>query len=565
MRVLLLILFSILPIISYGLDSKKQDRQHIDSLNLFFLNKEKFDSTDLSSINTLFNRSTEIKYTKGEYTALLNISRFYQYYDKYDSAIYYTNICLQQVNSVKDSYLRTRIYELTGSLFLSIIDYPKAFKYLRLAEEGYMKLEKEDELLRVYNYLGILSDGLHKKDEAIAYYREILNKSIEKNDKRGMAQSYNNLATVYNDNIELEKDSALLFYNKAVSLNLENKNFNWLARNYQNLGIIYMHLDSLDISMNYYRKALHISDSLKDNETKAKVLMMMGYNYHERHEFKKSLPYYEEALKISKASPDLIETELSGYYYLFDYYYHMEDYKKSLEYEIKNRRLADSLFLAQNTKEFLQQELKYKYDEILHNKKLKEQRRLIILLSILLATIIGLYLIIRLYKAQKYRAEKSQIEKENLEIELDHKKQELNNYVLNLIHINEKNIRIIKKMLDKKHLLKKENQKLIDQIVKELEEDQFKNIWDEFEIRFSQVHKEFYKNLITKFPDLTTSEKRLCAFLKLDMTTKEISHITGQTLRALEMARLRLRKKLGITNTPLSFSQFLQELEKAKI
>ena len=83
--------------------------------------------------------------------------------------------------------------------------------------------------------------------------------------------------------------------------------------------------------------------------------------------------------------------------------------------------------------------------------------------------------------------------------------------------------------------------------------------WDEFEYRFQQIHSGFYDRLKKKFPDLTLNERRLCAFLKLDMTTKEISDITGQTNGAISMARIRLRRKLGLTNTDRELYDFLSD------
>jgi tetratricopeptide (TPR) repeat protein len=74
-------------------------------------------------------------------------------------------------------------------------------------------------------------------------------------------------------------------------------------------------------------------------------------------------------------------------------------------------------------------------------------------------------------------------------------------------------------------------------------------IWDEFEIRFLKTHAGFFDRLMSAYPGLTVNERRLCAFLRLDMTTKEISVITGQSIRAIEIARTRLRKKLNLTET----------------
>ncbi len=83
--------------------------------------------------------------------------------------------------------------------------------------------------------------------------------------------------------------------------------------------------------------------------------------------------------------------------------------------------------------------------------------------------------------------------------------------------------------------------------------------WEEFEYRFQQLHSGFYDRLNQRFPGLTINERRLCAFLKLDMTTKEISDITGQSVRAVNMARIRLRNKLGLTHTDTELFAFLSE------
>jgi len=76
-------------------------------------------------------------------------------------------------------------------------------------------------------------------------------------------------------------------------------------------------------------------------------------------------------------------------------------------------------------------------------------------------------------------------------------------------------------------------------------------------MRFQNVHQEFYQNLQNKFPDLSPSEIKHAAFLRLNMTTKEIAAITSQSAKSLETARYRLRKKLGITNQEVNLVNFL--------
>jgi hypothetical protein len=51
---------------------------------------------------------------------------------------------------------------------------------------------------------------------------------------------------------------------------------------------------------------------------------------------------------------------------------------------------------------------------------------------------------------------------------------------------------------------------------------------------------------MSSYPKFSANERRLCSFLRLDMSTKEIVSVTGQSLRAVQIARSRLRKKLNL-------------------
>ena len=68
-----------------------------------------------------------------------------------------------------------------------------------------------------------------------------------------------------------------------------------------------------------------------------------------------------------------------------------------------------------------------------------------------------------------------------------------------------------------------------------------------------ELNAEFYKRLLEEFPDLTKSERELSAFLKLNLSNKEIASIKNSTENSVNVSKARLRKKLGIaTNKDLS-------------
>ncbi|MCK4569615.1 MAG: response regulator [Bacteroidales bacterium] len=83
--------------------------------------------------------------------------------------------------------------------------------------------------------------------------------------------------------------------------------------------------------------------------------------------------------------------------------------------------------------------------------------------------------------------------------------------------------------------------------------------WKEFELRFEREHNKFRETLTGVHPDLTPNEIKLCTFLRLDMSSKEISEITKQSVRALETARSRMRKKLGLKRSD-NLVQYLHEI-----
>lgn len=96
-------------------------------------------------------------------------------------------------------------------------------------------------------------------------------------------------------------------------------------------------------------------------------------------------------------------------------------------------------------------------------------------------------------------------------------------------------------------------------LIKQMQKGSEEEIWKEFETRFQQVHNAFYEHLLNQFPALSPSELRLCAFLRLNLSTKEICKITGQNTASLNVARVRLRKKLGLSNSPINLITFLHQ------
>ena len=115
-------------------------------------------------------------------------------------------------------------------------------------------------------------------------------------------------------------------------------------------------------------------------------------------------------------------------------------------------------------------------------------------------------------------------------------------------------------MILEKEVSKNDLPEAISKLNKELKQTSDEKIWKEFALRFKETNNDFYEKLLAKYPDLTQNELKLSAYLRLNMTSKEISELTGQRTLTLEGARYRLRKKLGISGSDNNLVTFLSQI-----
>ena len=211
-------------------------------------------------------------------------------------------------------------------------------------------------------------------------------------------------------------------------------------------------------------------------------------------------------------------------------------------------------------KRITQLKMQHEFDEILKKKQIDDlhrkadyKRKELIYIGVSILTILATIIMILLYRNQKTKTAKIMLLQKNLELEkaklnqeIDYKKKELASNMMYLIEKNEFITSIARKLVELKPTAKKDNQNILQQIINELKLNSSSKIWDEFELRFKEVHSDFYDALSEAFPDLTPNEVKICAFLRLNMSTKEISSITHQSVKSINMARFRLRKKLNV-------------------
>jgi len=153
------------------------------------------------------------------------------------------------------------------------------------------------------------------------------------------------------------------------------------------------------------------------------------------------------------------------------------------------------------------------------------------------------------------------IEKEKIESELTMKDRELTVNLISLIKKNEMISDISNKLTLLENSVKStETKEIIAKMSRNLRNSADDKMFNEFSRRFQEVHIGFYEKLIKTYPDITPNELKLCAFLRLNMSTKDISELTGQQITSIAKARHRLRQKLAITGSDTNLVTFLSQI-----
>ncbi len=96
-------------------------------------------------------------------------------------------------------------------------------------------------------------------------------------------------------------------------------------------------------------------------------------------------------------------------------------------------------------------------------------------------------------------------------------------------------------------------------VIEKIEEHQRLQLfnWEEFKFHFEKVHQGFFTRLNGKFPKLTAKDQRMCAYLHLGLSTKELAGLINVTAESAEIGRIRLRRKLGLNRSD-NLTNFLQ-------
>jgi tetratricopeptide (TPR) repeat protein len=478
-------------------------------------------------------------------------------YDDFDAAKANYLKALAYFIEAKDLSAQTTIYLVLGNVYYVQNNYPEALKNYITGERIADSLNNIDLLPDYYNNLANIYYTLENYQQSLEYYNRALKLSELNGNIETTISILVNMAKEYIDLNEFQQ--ANIHIDRALELmNTSKSNEVYKVQIYEAKGELELKSKNYSSALDIYKKALGIIDEMGPGFLgpvgvyKVDCHTNIGRCYFELGNYKEAkenlLLGYDLAINRG-----LIRAQRDAAFYLSKVFDSTGDLESGYSYFKVYKSLYDSISNEYTSKKITQLQMQFEFDKKTKEQELEqvrkevEQKRKELLLYLIIAGIFtGLIILFLFYMLQKSKIKRIHLERKNLELDLDSRNKELTTNVMYLLKKNEFIESISEKLKKTKQYFKPENRSFLDNIIKELEASLSSDSWEEFEIRFQQVHKDFYSKLNEQFPNLSPNEQKLCAFLRLNMSTKEISAITYQSDKSIFMARYRLRKKLGL-------------------
>ncbi len=523
----------------------------------------------LMYLQEAFTIATSLNYTEGIGKSLLWQGRVYYYKSNFSLSNKYLDKAKKPLEESGDMETLSFWYLAKAFSLRTTGDYVNAIKMftksIDLCKQGGYTI------IMTTAYLGIGTTLLDRGDvdKAMEYYQEALALAKENDDRIRVANSLTSIARTYKSKGSL--DTSIFYFRQALKIRTELKMDRHIASSEKSIGETLIEIghyaeaeESLKHAFSIFKKLNEKTGMVITNLPLADAMIKQG-----------KPEGILLANRILQEAKNIDNPNLLSFVYgkLSAIYAYNNDFQKAYEYQKKHEVIKDSLFTSEKERMLAEVEVKFQSEKkdsdiaLLKEKAKVERNRNIKLIVLLTVFLIAIFLLIVMFrykstafKRQQKLLEQEKIihtqeneinEKENqlLQEQLESKNRELASKALEMLRYNETISSIIEKLesLNNRFDEKPEVMRPVKDIIHELENHTKQNIWNEFEKIFKNIHSGFYEKLLEICPELTATEIKTAALLKLNLTTKEIAAIAFKSEGGIKTTRYRLRKKLGLS------------------
>ena len=464
----------------------------------------------------------------------LNLGTLYFNLGLYDKATdFFTEILQIATKNQDDEWMGKGYYQL-GVIRLVMEDYELAKNHFLKAKKFFLKKHKSFDQISLNIKLGF----------------------------------HNNFGVVYLGLGELELAKSEI--EAGIALLDEREEFIIVSTQlFNNLGDVYFKLGDSAAAFESYFKAKDQLRLMDQAQLEAMVNISLGKIFMAQGDLEEALIYFHEGFVLANSFQGYshlkhISTNLS------ELYEQLGQRDSAFIYLQLSKAYQDSLNLKKTTEKVLQEEMLIAFSEEKSQLKRFYDRNkavfYVVIIFLIAALLIGMNRVILIKKNLKHVESKKnnfqnlavQVQHENteLKLEVEQTKKDMTLKAMQAIQKEGTLKQLAETLTKSNHSGKEVHQQELERLLDELKIDQSGNALSDFELRFGSLYVGFFEKLMEEFPNLSLNDRRLSAFLKLQLTTKEIAAITGQSIRAVELGRIRLRKKIALTNSNKSLNEF---------
>ncbi len=520
---------------------------------------------------------------------LADVGSCYQDMGLFDKSLEYYQRALILARSVGDtSEIAANLSNIAVS-FKLLGRYGEAIETFNQALELDLLRGNESDLATDYNNIGMVYRAWAEYGMAVEFLEKALEIDLRLGNRHKLSTRFSNIGQVC-----LVWDSiakAINYFERALALDREMNVTGKIALRLHGLGLSYMSLKNYTKAIKYLNEAQKTFEVLNLDFQTAIVMEHTGDAYTAMNDFKNAEYYYAQSLDLSQElglKPTAIDAA-KGLYHL---YKNQGNYQKSLKYFEIYKMAEDSVFSESSARQINEFEIRYETekkenqnhlltkDVLLLKKDIEIKTRSQWFLGILIVALIFVSLAL-LYafglkrkslaqskilferESELSKLQIDQIEKRNRHLQevlfaeeeikrlqqqsIEQKNHELTSAAILIANKNEV-LEKLGKLADKMDCNNENSQPEIrKEMLREIErQTDVESQWEQFRLHFESIHHSFFEKLHSQTANLTQTDLQMCAYIKLNMATKEIARLMNITPESVNTHRYRLRKKLTL-------------------
>lgn len=519
-------------------DKKQEAETLIDkSVNAMYINPKQA----MYYANKVIELFPEEQKNDQKAEAIFYYSQAEQLLGNFDQSIKTLYDALEYVTPDNKS-LNAQIYALMGILYCRLTDYNKAIELNEKATSIFKSLGDSTSLALCYNDRGIIHAFRNEFSNAEQFLRQALVINRSQKNLKSVAANLNNLCL-----FEGNAEEKLEFIKEAIAIN-KNLNSQWsLGENYNNMGRQYFYAKQYTHAMEALHKAYAVASDIG-----AKELICDNYEYSS---------WVYSALGDHK----------NAYQCLMQLYTLSKDLQSGSKLRIVEQEISHKRYLDQQRKAEIKEQA-YEIELL--------KRNLFALSVVFISLVVLSVFLYKWYKRKKnmqlmvarYNLEQSQhelaelkVRQQELELKsvqhaLDNSRQEATSFAV-FLHSRNEMLEKIREMIKQGYKMDPQalvpHLKKVNAFISQYQSGDKAN--SALLMNVEEKNQEFLQRLAERHPNLTQGEKYLATLLRVNLSTKEISMLTGNVLKTINMNRYRLRKSLNLSSEE-DLTDYLQNI-----